>query len=131
MRFGIDTLLPNGSAVAARMVTIATGVFSLFDVADGVIRALVGGKSKIGALAVKDFFLHVNFVGIARFAFAVRTDYQVSSNARKKAQSIPYSGFENRGNGYGDDSWLCDSSKWIWRRRTCWSPSSIRRFLPI
>lgn len=104
MRFGIDTLLPNGSAVAARMVTIATGVFSLFDVADGVIRALVGGKSKIGALAVKDFFLHVNFVGIARFAFAVRTDYQVSSNARKKAQSIPYSGFENRGNGYGDDS---------------------------
>lgn len=83
---------------------LRTGVFSLFDVADGVIRALVGGKSKIGALAVKDFFLHVNFVGIARFAFAVRTDYQVSSDARKKAQSIPYSGFENRGNGYGDDS---------------------------
>lgn len=98
----IDTLLPHGSPLGTRMVTIATGVFSLADMADGVIRALMHSEWKINPKTVSDFLLHVNVVGIVRFAFAVHADYKVHAEERKESRA--QTKFEGLGNGYGDDS---------------------------
>ncbi|PKV09179.1 hypothetical protein PG1513B_0082 [Bifidobacterium pseudolongum subsp. pseudolongum] len=98
----IDMLLPHGSPLGTRMVTIATGMFSLTDMADGLIHALMHGEWKINPKTVSDFLLHVNVVGVIRFVFAVHTDYKVHAEARKEARS--QAKFENQGNGYGDDS---------------------------
>lgn len=98
---GIDALLPHGSPLGTRMVTIATGVFSLTDMADGMIRAVVHGGGKINPKMVSDFLLHVNVVGVVRFVFAVHTDYRVHAEAKKEAHSR--SKLYEQGNGYGDD----------------------------
>ncbi|RYQ64149.1 hypothetical protein [Bifidobacterium pseudolongum] len=101
LNVGIGALLPHGSPLGTRMVTIATGVFSVADLADGMIRALLHGKGKIDSKMVSDFLLHVNVVGIVRFVFAVHTDYKVHAEARKDARSQER--FHGQGNGYGDD----------------------------
>ncbi len=99
---GIDALLPHGSPLGTRMVAIATGVFSLTDMADGMIRAVVHGGGKINPKMVSDFLLHVNVVGVVRFVFAVHTDYRVHAEAKKEARSEAK--FHGQGNGYGDDA---------------------------
>ena len=101
LNVGIGALLPHGSPLGTRMVTIATGVFSVADLADGMIRALLHRKGKIDSKMVSDFLLHVNVVGIVRFVFAVHTDYKVHAEARKDARSQER--FHGQGNGYGDD----------------------------
>lgn len=98
----IGALMPHGSPLGTRMVTIATGVFALTDMADGLIRALMHGDWRIDPKTVSNFLLHVNVVGAIRFVFAVYTDYKVHAEARQETRSRAK--FENQGNGYGDDS---------------------------
>lgn len=98
----IGALMPHGSPLGTRMVTIATGVFALTDMADGLIRALMHGDWRIDPKTVSNFLLHVNVVGAIRFVFAVHTDYKVHAEARQETCSRAK--FENQGNGYGDDS---------------------------
>ena len=98
----IGALMPHGSPLGTRMVTIATGVFALTDMADGLIRALMHGDWRIDPKTVSNFLLHVNVVGAIRFVFAVHTDYKVHAEARQETRSRAK--FENQGNGYGDDS---------------------------
>lgn len=102
LNIDIDMLLPHGSPLGTRMVTIATGVFALTDMTDALIHALMQGEWKIDPKAVSNFLLRVNVVGAIRFVFAVHTDYKVHAEARKEARS--QTKFENQGNGYGDDS---------------------------
>lgn len=64
---------PARNRTIVRMLTIATGTFTLIDMADAAIRGAVksGGNTAVFA---KEFLLHVNFVGVGRFAIAVWTD---------------------------------------------------------
>ncbi len=57
--------LPIKNRTVERMITIATGTFTVFDIADAAIRS--GG---FNAACI----LRVNFVGVGRFAVAVVTD---------------------------------------------------------
>lgn len=65
--------LPWKNRTIVRMLTIATGTFTLIDLCDAAIR---GGIKSGGnpAMFAKEFILRVNFVGAGRFAIAVATD---------------------------------------------------------
>lgn len=65
--------LPWKNRTIVRMLTIATGTFTLIDLGDAAIR---GGIKSGGdpAMFAKEFILRVNFVGVGRFAIAVATD---------------------------------------------------------
>jgi hypothetical protein len=65
--------LPWKNRTIVRMLTIATGTFTFVDLADAAIRGAVKSAGNSVAFA-KEFILHVNFVGVGRFAFAVGTD---------------------------------------------------------
>ncbi|GHT71289.1 hypothetical protein FACS1894110_24140 [Spirochaetia bacterium] len=65
--------LPFKNRTIIRMLTIATGTFTLVDLADAAIRGAVKSAGNPGLFA-KEFILRVNFVGVGRFAIAVGTD---------------------------------------------------------
>lgn len=78
----ISRVLPFNSRAISRMVTVATGTFTVLDGADAVARALVKNRG-VGDAFWSDCALRINFVGIGRFAFAVRTDVRsVREDAR-------------------------------------------------
>lgn len=64
---------PANNRTITRMLTIATGTFTLVDMTDAAIRGAVksGGNS---ALFAKEFIMRVNFIGVGRFAIAVGYD---------------------------------------------------------
>ncbi|WP_418222943.1 hypothetical protein [Clostridium isatidis] len=62
-RIDWDRVKPAKNRTIVRMLTIATGTFTLVDMADAAIRG-----------DAKEFLLRVNFVGVGRFAIAVATD---------------------------------------------------------
>ena len=66
-------VIPINNRTIVRMVTISSGVFSLTDIADALIRAVVTSKGDPIDFS-KQFILRVNFVGIGRFVLAVGAD---------------------------------------------------------
>lgn len=64
---------PIKNRTIVRMLTIATGTFTVIDMADAAIR---GGIKSGGnpALFASEFLLRVNFVGVGRFVVAAGTD---------------------------------------------------------
>ena len=75
-------ILPFKNRTIIRMLTISTGTFTAFDLADATIRSAVKNAGQIGSpLFIKDIILRVNFVGIGRFAIAISTD--VSMEVKK------------------------------------------------
>lgn len=74
--------IPFNNRTIVRMLTIATGTFTLIDMADAAIR---GGIKSAGnpAMFAKEFILHVNFVGVGRFAIAVGTDVSMGMKREK------------------------------------------------
>lgn len=68
-------IIPIGNRTIERMITIATGTFTAFDVADAAIRS--GG---FNAACI----LRINFVGIGRFAVAVGTDIGMGVKKSKR-----------------------------------------------
>lgn len=77
-----DRIMPFRNRTIVRMLTIATGTFTLIDLGDAAIR---GGIKSGGNLAMftKEFILRVNFVGIGRFAIAVGTDVTMGMKQNK------------------------------------------------
>lgn len=65
--------LPFNNRTITRMLTISTGAFTAIDIADATIRGAVKSGTN-PALFAKEFILHVNFVGVGRFAIAVYSD---------------------------------------------------------
>lgn len=65
--------LPFNNRTIARMMTIATGTFTMVDMLDATIRGAIqsGGHP---ALFFKGFLLRLNFVGVGRFTVAISTD---------------------------------------------------------
>ncbi len=68
-------VVPWGNRTIVRMITISSGVFCTFDVADAAIRsAIQNGGNIYNPKLYTDFVLRLNFVGIGRFCFAVGAD---------------------------------------------------------
>ncbi|RIW28678.1 hypothetical protein D3H55_21115 [Bacillus salacetis] len=65
--------VPWKNRTIVRMLTIATGTFTLVDLGDAAIRAGVKSAGN-SAMFAKEFILRVNFVGVGRFAISVATD---------------------------------------------------------
>lgn len=65
--------IPFNNRTIVRMMTIATGTFTVVDMADATIRgALESGGNP--AMFAKNMILRVNFVGVGRFAIAIGAD---------------------------------------------------------
>ncbi len=81
-RVDLDKIIPFKNRTIVRMLTIATGTFTLIDLGDAAIR---GGIKSGGNLALfaKEFILRVNFVGVGRFAIAVGTDATMGMKQNK------------------------------------------------
>ncbi len=77
-----DRTKPFKNRTILRMLTIATGTFTLIDLGDAAIR---GGIKSAGnpAMFAKEFVLRVNFVGVGRFAIAVATDVTMGRKREK------------------------------------------------
>lgn len=74
--------IPTGNRTIIRMLTIASGTFMAIDMADAAIRSgLKSGGEPTAYLT--NFILHVNFVGIGRFALAVGQDSYMGHNRNK------------------------------------------------
>lgn len=70
-------VLPFNNGTIVRMMTIATGTFTIMDMADAGIRAAIKSGGINGATFLTNFVLRVNFVGIGRFALACITDIKM------------------------------------------------------
>lgn len=70
-----NNVLPWKNRTIVRMLTIATGTFTVVDMADAAIRSAI--KSGFTPAFFANFILHVNFVGVGRFVFAVGTDVKM------------------------------------------------------
>ena len=75
--------LPFNNRTINRMMTIATGTFTAVDMADAAVRGVIksGGQP---ALFLTSFVLHVNFVGIGRFAMAVYSDLRMGAQLQHR-----------------------------------------------
>ncbi len=73
-----QNVIPFGNRTVERMMTIATGTFTVVDLADAAIRTATDPKTAGAAVNPGAFIaamaLRVNFVGIGRFVIAVGTD---------------------------------------------------------
>lgn len=70
--------IPRQNRTIVRMLTIATGTFTLIDLTDATIRG-------INPLFPAEFLLYVNFIGVGRFAVALGAD--VSMGLRRSRLS--------------------------------------------
>lgn len=66
------SILPVKNRTITRMLTISTGTMTAVDLADAAIETAVHGG--VGSGFVPRMLVKVNFVGIGRFALAVKTD---------------------------------------------------------
>lgn len=75
--------LPYRNRTIVRMLTVATGTFTIIDLSDAAIRGgLKSGGN--GALFAKEFLLRVNFVGVGRFVIAIATDVSMALEKEKR-----------------------------------------------
>lgn len=77
---------PWGNRTITRMLTIAFGTFTTFDVADAAVRSAIknGGDYENPKFYI-DLVLRINFVGIGRFVVAIYTDVNMG---HRKADEI-------------------------------------------
>ena len=75
-------VIPAKNRTIVRMLTIATGTFTLVDMADAAIRSAVKGGFTPAFWA--NFLLRVNFVGVGRFAIALYSDVKMGFEKDKK-----------------------------------------------
>ena len=78
-----ENILPYKNRTIVRMLTIATGTFTVIDLGDAAIRGAVK-SSGTQALFAKEFLLNVNFVGVGRFTIAVGTDAVMGISKEKR-----------------------------------------------
>lgn len=84
-------IIPFNNRTIARMMTIESGTFMAFDLADSAIRSAMKNGDLTNPLFWKDFILRVNFVGIGRFVISISTDFSMGikqqSLIKEKMQS--------------------------------------------
>lgn len=77
-----DKTLPFKNRTIVRMMTIATGTFTMVDMLDASIRGAISSGAN-PAIFAKEFFLRLNFVGVGRFTVAISTDIYMGVKKRK------------------------------------------------
>ena len=75
-RIAPEDILPWDTPAMRRMVAVSSGVFTVVDVADAAVRAIMSNSPVT-------FFLHVNYVGVATFVIACVVD--VNATLKDKA----------------------------------------------
>jgi hypothetical protein len=65
------------------MITIASGTFTIVDLADAAIRSALQGSTPADPKFWATFVLRVNFVGVGRFAIALFTDIRMGVQRQK------------------------------------------------
>ena len=104
-------VIPFNNRTIVRMMTIATGTFTVVDMADAAIRgALESGGNP--AMFAKNMILRVNFVGVGRFAIAIGAD--VGMGLKKQSlekQRLAY---------YNDTIALAYGSPFMFKADTKW-----------
>lgn len=78
-----EKVLPINNRTINRMLTIATGTFTLIDLGDAAIRGAVKSGGNLAEFT-KEFILRVNFVGIGRFVIAVGVDVSMGIKRENK-----------------------------------------------
>lgn len=79
-----ENVFPWKNRTINRMLTIATGTFTTFDVADAAVRSVIkNGANVYNPKLYADFILRVNFVGLGRFAIAIGNDIYMGHNKRR------------------------------------------------
>lgn len=68
--------LPMKNRTVIRMLTISTGTFMAVDMADSAIRGAIASGGVVPAFFTQ-FVLRVNFIGVGRFAIAVKSDVKM------------------------------------------------------
>lgn len=86
-------VLPFKNRAIARMSTISTGVFSVVDATDALVRAAVASKGKKEELP-KEFIVRINFVGIGTFAIACALDIKGVIKERKSGKAAELDFYE-------------------------------------
>lgn len=74
--------LPWKNRTIVRMLTIATGTFTTIDLVDASIRSAIKSGGNPAALG-KEIIMHVNFVGVGRFAIAAMIDTSMGIRQNK------------------------------------------------
>ena len=94
-------ILPFNNRIISRMITVASGTFTVIDTVDAMIRAAVKARG-INVDMVIGFAARVNYVGIGRFILACKTDLNYvmdntkESSARDAATSKRESEYEKK-----------------------------------
>ncbi len=76
-------ILPFKNRTVARMITIASGTFTIVDLADAAIHSALQGGTPADPKFWASFVLRVNFVGVGRFAIALFTDIRMGVQRQK------------------------------------------------
>ena len=80
-RIDWKNVLPVKNRTIVRMLTIATGTFTAFDVIDAAIRSAIKSGG-INPAFWANLVLRINFVGVGRFAVALYTDVRMGAEKR-------------------------------------------------
>lgn len=83
----IKKALPFNNRTISRMLTISTGTFVAVDMADAAIRSAIKSGGFAPGFAM-NFVLHVNFIGIGRFAVAVVSDVRMGIERSNKRYEL-------------------------------------------
>ena len=104
-------VMPFNNRTVIRMLTIATGTFTAFDIIDATIRASIksGGNASI---ALADVLLRVNFVGVGRFAVAVFSDIKMGFE-KKRAEGKVLELEMDQLKSLGVKLYYCQEETWV------------------
>lgn len=76
-------VIPFNNRTITRLLVIESGTFTAYDIADAAIRsAIKNGGNMYNPKLYSDFILRVNFVGIGRFAIAVGSEIDMSTDRK-------------------------------------------------
>lgn len=99
--YGIDDLsrvdpadvLPFRNAAIARMSTISSGVFTIVDATDALVRAAIASKGK-KEVFLGEFIVRINFVGVGTFAIACALDIREMLKERSSDEADRIESYE-------------------------------------
>lgn len=80
-----ENVLPYNNRTINRMLTISSGTFMAFDMADAAVRSSLKSNGNSG-MFLSSFLLHVNFVGVGRFVIATYSDGKMGIERWKAIQ---------------------------------------------
>lgn len=106
-----NKVYPWKNRTITRMLTIATGTFTAFDLIDASVRA-AAKSGGVAPVAIADVLLHVNFVGVGRFAIAVFSDVKMGFEkkaAEKKIRDLELRQLES----LGVKLFYCQGECWV------------------